>query len=237
MSRSTSSVIQIEVDGGALPVHVFAPEAGSGPGIVLVQEIFGVSPYIKDRAADLAAAGYLVHVPDLYWRLGEPELEESASDLLQQAMGRMGALPWEHAVGDTAATVRHLRTTPEVTGPIGLVGFCYGGGVAFNVAAIEPVDALVSYYGSALPDLLALAPAVTAPSLHHIGEADSYLPAAAVAAIRDAVTRPGVELHTYPGADHAFDNTRPEFHHAAASALAWERTLAFLDTHLAGSAA
>ncbi|GAB2613033.1 dienelactone hydrolase family protein [Pseudactinotalea suaedae] len=237
MSSAPGSVIQIEVDDGALPVHVYAPESGSGPGIVLVQEIFGVSPYIAGRAADLAAAGYLVHVPDLYWRLDEPELDESAPDLLQQAMGRMSALPWEHAVADTAAAVRNLRATPEVTGPIGLVGFCYGGGVAFNVAAIEHVDALVSYYGSALPNLLELAPAVTAPSLHHVGEADSYLPTAAVAAIRDAVTRPGVELHTYPGADHAFDNTRPEFHHAEASALAWQRTLAFLDTHLARPAA
>jgi carboxymethylenebutenolidase len=228
MSSSTSSVIQIEVDGGALPVHVFAPVSGAGPGIVLVQEIFGVSPYVRDRAADLAAAGYVVHVPDLYWRLDEPELDESAPDLLQQAMGRMSALPWEHAVADTAAALRQLHSAPAVTGPVMLVGFCYGGGVAFNVAAIEPVDALVSYYGSALPNLLELAPQVTAPSLHHFGEADDFIPLPAVEKIRAAVTREGVEFHLYPGAGHAFDNTRPEFHHAEAAALAWQRTLTFL---------
>lgn len=228
MTNEASSVIDIDIDGGGLPVHVWLPPSGEGPGIVLVQEIFGVSPYMRDRAADLAAAGYVVHVPDLYWRLGLPELDESAPDLLQQAMGRMSALPWEHAVADTAAALRHLRSAPEVAGPVMLVGFCYGGGVAFNVAAIEPVDALVSFYGSALPNLLELAPQVTAPSLHHFGEADDYIPLPVVETIRDAVTRAGVEFHLYPGAGHAFDNTRPEFHHAEASALAWERTLTFL---------
>lgn len=228
-SEIEGSVILIEVDGGALPVHVFSPESGAGPGIVLVQEIFGVSPYMRDRAADLAAAGYVVHVPDLYWRLRQPPLDEAAPDLLTQAMGKMNALPWEHAVADTAAASRNLRAS---TGKVGLLGFCYGGGVAFNVAAIEPVDALVSYYGSALPNLLELAPQVSAPSLHHFGESDSYIPADAVDQIRTAVVREGVEFHTYPGADHAFDNSRPEFHHAEASALAWQRTLTFLGDHL-----
>lgn len=223
------SVEMIKVDGGDLPVHVFSPEGEGGPGIVLVQEIFGVSPYVRDRAADLAAAGYVVHVPDLYWRLDDPPLDEAAPDLLPQAMARMNALPWDAAVADTAAAVRNLRAS---TGKVGLVGFCYGGGVAFNVAAVEPVDALVSYYGSALPNLVGLAPQVTAPSLHHFGESDSYIPADAVEAIRAAVSREGVEFHTYSGADHAFDNSRPEFHHAQASALAWERTLAFLNAHL-----
>lgn len=228
MSNHASSVVEVEVEGGSLPVHVWLPASGAGPGIVLVQEIFGISPYMRDRAADLADAGYVVHVPDLYWRLGLPDLDESAPDLLQQAMGRMSALPWEHAVADTAAALRHLRSAPEVTGPAMLVGFCYGGGVAFNVAALEPVDALVAFYGSALPNLLDLAPQVTAPSLHHFGEADDYLPLPVVNRIRDAVTRDGVDVHLYPDAGHAFDNTRPEFHHAEASALAWERTLAFL---------
>lgn len=226
------SAVEIPVDGGILPVHVWLPPSGSGPGIVLVQEIFGISPYIRDRAADLAAEGYVVHVPDLYWRLGEPPLDETAPDVLAQAMARVQRLPWEHAVADTAAALHHLRDAPEASGRVALLGFCYGGGVAFAVAAAEPVDALVSYYGSALPMLLDLAPSVTAPSLHHFGEADSYIPAETVARIREAVAGDAVEFYTYPGADHAFDNTRPEFHHAEASALAWQRTLAFLDRNL-----
>lgn len=229
---TTDATLQIPVDGGTLPVHVFLPDAGSGPGIVLVQEIFGVSPYIRDRAADLAAVGYVVHVPDLYWRLGEPPLDEAAPDLLAQAMNRMQRLPWPDAVADTATALRRLRADDAVTGRVALVGFCYGGGVAFAVAAQEPVDALVSFYGSAIPSLLDLAPAVTAPSLHHVGEADSYIPLDVVHQVRDAVAGEDSEFHTYPGADHAFDNPRPEFHHAEAAALAWQRTLTFLDSRL-----
>lgn len=228
-SMSEASLVEIEVDGGALPVHVWSPESGSGPGIVLVQEIFGISPYVRDRAADLAAAGFRVHVPDLYWRLGLPPLDESAPDLLQQAMERMGTLPWEHAVADAVTAVQHLRVA---TRSVGLLGFCYGGGVAFNAAALEPVDALVSFYGSALPNLLGLAPSVTVPSQHHFGEADTFVPMPVIEQIRDALSRPGTEFHLYPGAGHAFDNTRPEFHHAQASALAWDRTLQFLHAHL-----
>src|SRR3546814_17404021 len=116
---------------------------------------------------------------------------------------------------------------PEVTGPVMLVGFCYGGGVAFNVAAIEPVDALVSFYGSALPNLLELAPQVTAASLHHFGAADDFIPLPVVETIRDAVTREGVQVPLYPDAGHAFDNHRPGFPPPEASALAWERTPTF----------
>lgn len=221
--------IEIEVDGGCLPVQVWHPASGSGPGILLVQEIFGISPYVRARAADLATAGYLVHVPDLYWRLGEPPLDEDAPDLLPRAMARVQQLPWEQAVADTAAALRNLAAS---TDPVGLLGFCYGGGVAFAVAAQENIDALVCYYGSALPALLDLAPSVTAPSLHHFGESDSYIPMETVETIRQAVVRDGVDFHTYPGADHAFDNTRPEFHHPEASALAWQRTTAFLADHL-----
>lgn len=222
-------IVEIAVDGGTMPVHVWHPASGSGPGILLVQEIFGVSRYVRDRAADLAAAGYVVHVPDLYWRLGEPPLDESAPDLLQQGMARMQRLPWERAVADTTAALRHLRATTE---RVGMVGFCYGGGIAFAVAATEDVDALVCYYGSALPSLLELAPSVTAPSLHHFGESDTYIPFETVEAIRSAVVRDGATLHTYRGAGHAFDNPRPEFHHPEASALAWQRTTAFLAEHL-----
>lgn len=231
-AAAPSGILTIDVDGGSLPVHVWLPEAGTGPGIVLVQEIFGISDYIRGRAADLQAQGYVVHVPDLYRRLGEPPLAEDAPDALAEAMRRMAALPWEHAVADTAAALRQLREDPHLAGPVGLVGFCYGGGIAFAVAAQEPVAALVAYYGSALPNLLELAPSVTAPSLHHLGEADSYLPLPVVETIRDAVERAGAEVHTYPGADHAFDNTRPEFHHPEAATRAWTRTLDFLATHL-----
>ena len=87
-------------------------------------------------------------------------------------MELLGKLDWEPPVADGAAALHALRTCAEVDGPVGVLGFCFGGGLAFNVAAVDRrrgPDALVSYYGSALPNLLALAPQVSAPSLHHFG--------------------------------------------------------------------
>ncbi|HET8594290.1 MAG TPA: dienelactone hydrolase family protein, partial [Intrasporangium sp.] len=136
-------------------------------------------------------------------------------------------------VRDGVAAVQWLRGRDEVTGKVGLVGFCFGGGLAFNIAAKEPVEALVSYYGSALPMLLEIAPRVTVPSLHHFGTADSFIDQESVAKVRAAVTAsPATVFHEYEGADHAFDNPDLPWHHAAASAQAWDRTVAFLQEHL-----
>lgn len=217
---------------GPMPALVVRPPAGSGPGLVLVQEIFGVTGYIRQRAADLAALGYVVVVPEVYWRLPDHALPEAAEDLLPRAMALVQQLDWAAAVQDVAAAVRHTRELAGVDGRVGLVGFCFGGGLAFNVAAVEPVEALVSYYGSALGDLLALAEQVTVPSLHHFGTDDAYVPPSTQDAIRRAVTATGARFESHPGAGHAFDNPAPAFHHQEASRAAWASTVAFLAEQL-----
>jgi carboxymethylenebutenolidase len=227
----TPEAASVLTPDGPMPVQVWRPAAGSGPGIVLVQEIFGVSGYIQDRAADLAALGYVVLAPEVYWRLPAAEIDP-AGDQLAQALALVQQVDWDTAVTDVARAVEHLRGMIEVTGGVGLVGFCFGGGLAFNVAAVEPVDVLVSYYGSALGNLLHLADRVTAPSLHHFGTADAYLDAETQRAIRLAVTAHGARFETYEGAGHAFDNPAPQFHHAAASEQAWATTVRFLGQHL-----
>lgn len=228
----TEDVFTLPRPDGDLPVHRFRPDDPAHAGIVLVQEIFGVSPYIRDRARDLAEAGYEVHVPELYWRIPDHEVDESSEQMLQRGMELMGLTDWDGAVEDTVAAVEHLRGAVE--GRVGLVGFCYGGGVAFAAAAQTSVDALVSYYGSALPGLLDLAPQVTAPSLHHWGADDAFIPRETVEEIERAVARDGVEFVWHDGAGHAFDNPLPAFFHAEASAAAWPRTLTFLGRHLRG---
>jgi carboxymethylenebutenolidase len=210
-----------------MPVHVWEAPSGTGPGLLLLQEIFGVSDYIQERAAQFAALGYHVVAPEIFWRLDDVDLDPDAPDLLDRALAVVGRLDWDLAVSDAVAALEYLRGRDT---PVGVIGFCFGGGLAFNVAAVSSPDVLVSYYGSALPNLLELAPKVDATSLHHFGDADEYLPPDTVdqivAALGDA------EVHRYPGAGHAFDNPMPAFHDAEASALAWQRTTAFLSRHL-----
>jgi carboxymethylenebutenolidase len=238
MPPTSSTTLTIDVEGGQLPADLLLPPSGRGPGIVVHQEIFGVTGYIRSRAEALAALGYVVLVPHFYWRLGDQVVPEGG-DGLPQALELVGRYDWEAGVADGVAALDALRSREEVQGPVGLLGFCFGGGLAFNVAAAAAVagrgpDALVSYYGSALPNLLGLAGQVTCPSLHHFGLEDAYIPQETVRAIEAAVTADNddVTFLTYPGAGHAFDNPSPAFHHAEASGQAWAATESWLLEHL-----
>ena len=226
--------LSVPVEGGQLPADLHLPSGGRGPGIVLFQEIFGVTRYVTDRARDLARLGYVVLVPHVYWRQGDPTIEDGEA-ALPRAMAEIGRLDWSDAVADGVAALAAARARPEVTGPVGLLGFCFGGGLAFAVAAAAGAagaapDALVSYYGSALPNLLDIAPRVRCPSLHHFGLDDTFIPSDVVRRIEQAVTADGTDTTflTYPGAGHAFDNPSPAFRHDDASAKAWVATEAWL---------
>jgi carboxymethylenebutenolidase len=232
VTSRTAEQVSISTDDGSMPAHLWLPPAGTGPALVLVQEIFGVSSYIRDRGRDLAELGYVVCAPEIYWRLPDAEVDESDPEVLGRAMALVSQVDWPKAVSDVQATLRHLRGRPEVTGGVGLIGFCFGGGLAFHVAAVDHVDALVSYYGSALGDLIHLAADVDTPSLHHFGTADAFIPAETIEQVRAAVTASGAQFQSWEGANHAFDNPSPAFHHPQASADAWQVTVRFLNQHL-----
>jgi carboxymethylenebutenolidase len=234
----TATTLHLDVEGGQLPADLHLPASGSGPGIVLFQEIFGVTDYVSSRARDLADLGYVVLVPHLFWRLGDQVVQEGGEGL-GQAMELMARFDWDAAVADGAAALAALRDRDEVQGPVGVLGFCLGGGLAFAVAAAtipggRGPDVLVSYYGSALPTLLQLAPEVTCPSLHHFGLEDAYIPVETQREVERAVTEghEDVTFVTYEGAGHAFDNPSGQFHHAAASRQAWVTTTQWLGERL-----
>lgn len=232
----TMSETTVEAADGAIPAKLFRPEGGTGAGIVLVQEIFGVTGYIQQRAADLADLGWTVLVPNLYWRVGGAMITDDDPAMMPHALELMQANPWQETVADIRACVEQLRELPGTGGRAALLGFCYGGGLAYAASSgVEPPqapDALVSYYGSALPDLVDRVPVVEVPSLHHFGEADEFVPFATVQHIREVVTRGrDVEFSSWPGAGHAFDNPLPMFHHQMASQDAWRETWVWLLEH------
>ena len=219
MPEITETTIEVRnpgAQGSQMPVTLLRPESGTGGGIVLVQEIFGRSDYMRSRARDLCDLGY--------------------TDALQVAMDVTGRLDWDLAIADVRDAVAWLRADEDSDEAVALVGFCFGGGLAYAASQDGPrefmADALVSYYGSALPGLVD-GPPVHVESLHHFGDSDAFIDAGQVAHIREVVERDGAEFHVWDGANHAFDNPAPElgFHNPRASRVAWEVTVDWLAQH------
>src|SRR5690348_11337083 len=128
MAPTEATSLSIEVEGGQMSADLLLPPSGRGPGIVVYQEIFGVTDYIRGRAEALAALGYVVLVPHFYWRLGDPVVGEGG-DGLPQALKLVGRYDWSAGVADGTAALAALRSRKEVEGPVGLLGFCFGGGL------------------------------------------------------------------------------------------------------------
>jgi carboxymethylenebutenolidase len=231
----TTRTEQVQTSDGAMGAHVALPAAGSGPGIVLLHEIYGVNDYIRDSARRLAELGYVALAPDLFWRT-QPGLDLPNDDEGTKA-GRAAAaqLDLPAAVGDTIAALAALRALPEVTdGRAGVLGFCLGGSIAWHVAADDDPDVAVVYYGSAIPGALDAADRITCPMIMHWGGADPFIPREQVDAVAAmAASHDNIECHVHEGAGHAFDNRLSErFYVPAASAAAWELTTAFLAREL-----
>ncbi len=227
---------EVTVDDGRFAVHVAVPDAPNGAGVLLIQEIFGVGAYITAVADRLAALGYTVAAPDLFWRFAPGHAADHDEAGLTRSMELVAQLDPQKAVTDCTATLTHLRSLPEVTGRAGVLGFCLGGTLAIGCAIAGDPDAVVSYYGSGVPDLVDQLGSITAPTLLHFGGADPYIPGDQVEQVAAAARQhAGIEVNVEAGAGHAFDNHEaPMFFDARAAEHAWELTRAFLATHLGG---
>jgi carboxymethylenebutenolidase len=231
----TTRTQQIQTSDGEMGAHVALPAAGSGPGIVLIHEIFGVNDYIRDSAQRLAELGYVVLAPDLFWRT-QPGLELTNDDEgMKAGMAAVQQLDFPAAAGDVITAMDALRALPEVAdGKVGVLGFCLGGSLAYMVAADGDPDVAVVYYGSAVPGALDDADRITCPMIMHWGGADQFIAREQVDAVAAmAEGHDNIECHIHEGAGHAFDNHRSErLYVPDASAAAWELTAAFLAREL-----
>ena len=234
----TTRTESIRTSGGdSFDAHITVPESGRGPGVLLLQEIFGVNDFLKAKAADLAEAGYTVLAPDVFWRVERNISLPHDEAALGQAFGymeRWSALDPSLTVGDLVAALAHLRGLDEVDGKVAAMGYCLGGRLAYEVAVAGDPDACVSYYGSGIADRLDQAGKITCPVIFHFGGNDQFIPNDQVDRIRDAfASRDDVELHVQGDAGHAFENhLAPMFHHAEAASRSWPLTMAFLERAL-----
>jgi carboxymethylenebutenolidase len=226
-------------DGGEFDAYLALPAAGSGPGVLVFQEIFGINDNIRGICDRLAGEGYVALAPDMFWRL-ERRFERKDESDLEACMAMVARLDFGAAVGDITATFAHLRAMPECTGTVGAIGFCLGGTLTYLCATGARVDgtgidAAVPYYGSGIHDMLDRAGELRCPTLFHYGDRDPFIPTEQIAAVEAAVAGLPHVTVAHHDAGHAFSNwDAPSMYDPAAAQEAWAQTLAFLGEHLRG---
>jgi carboxymethylenebutenolidase len=230
--------ITVPSSGGQFDAYLALPPAGSGPGLLLFQEIFGVNDHIRAVAEQYAADGFVVLAPDVFWRQRpRVELGYAGADR-EQGMALARSLKPEQVMLDLRAAVDALRALGPTQGRrIGALGYCMGGRLAYMCAALAEIDAAVSFYGGGIHDLLHLASGVSCPIQFHYAERDDHIPMAAVVSVREAFAGKPAEVHVYEGAQHGFNCWARPSYHAPSAAMAHARTLAFLAGELFAPAA
>ena len=221
--------IRIQTPDGEFAAYVARPAAAKAPAIVVIQEIFGVNPFVRAVADRLAAEGYLAIAPDLFWRI-EPgvDITDQSKAEMDKAFALYNAFDVDNGVKDIDATIDFIRADAGCSGKVGAVGYCLGGLRAYLTATRTDVDAAVGYYGVGIDTYTAEADRIEGKLLLHIAEEDGFVPKAAQDAIGRALkNHPRVELFTYPGRDHAFAREGGDNYDAADAAIANGRTAEF----------
>ncbi len=223
-------MVEFASNGKSALGYLAVPASGSGPGVIVIQEWWGLVDHIKDVADRFAAAGFVALAPDLYHGETTSEPDDAGKIMMNMEMGT--------AAEDMAGAVDYLLELDSSTGSgVGAVGFCMGGGLVLWLSTLKAeVKAAVPFYGaipwdSVQPDYSAS----HASFLGHYAENDGWATLDGAQRLEAHLEELGKEVtfHTYPGTDHAFFNDdRPEVYDEAASALAWERTVEFLRSKL-----
>ena len=226
---STPSV-SVATDAGDMPAHLWLPPAGTGPGVLLLQEIFGINAHIRSVADTYARHGYTAIAPAFFDHV------ESGVELgydepgYQQGFKLAGEVGLDRALEDVASAAESISSS----GKIGVVGFCLGGLLAYLASTRLPIDAAVSYYGVKIDPHLGEADRLRCPLLMHFAENDPHVPSATVAAIQARLGGLGnVSIHVYPGTGHGFNRQGYPPYDEAAAAQARQRTLAHFRRYLA----
>ena len=226
----TSRTIDITShDGKAFQGYLSLPPTGSGPGIVLIQEIFGVNAHIRAVADQYALDGYVVLAPDLFWRM-EPGINLGYDETaFNAALGYMQKMDFSLAIQDLGSTVSALKALPECSGKVASLGYCMGGLLSYQCAANAGVDAAICYYPGSIENHLDQVGKVRCPILMHFAENDHYISADAVAAVKAAFkdARNAV-IEVYPGVDHGFNCWERPAYAQKTSSLAHGLSLSFL---------
>ena len=217
--------IRLKSAAGEIGAYLATPKGTPKGGVVVIQEIFGVNHHIRAVCDRLAGEGYVAIAPSIFDRI-EPGFTSGYSpDEIATARKFVANPDWAAMLRDTQAAIDAVKDT----GPVGIIGFCLGGSVAYAAATkLSGLSAAIGYYGGAIVRFADDKPKV--PTQLHFGEKDSGIPLSDVETIK--AKRPEVEIHVYPGAQHGFHCDERASYDKASADIAWPRSLAFFARHL-----
>ena len=230
-------MIEVPAAGGTMPAFLAQPKGGArAPGVLVIQEAFGLNEHIKDVARRIAGEGYVALAPDLYWRGGKGRTV--GYDQLPEAIGLMQSLKDPEVVSDVASGIAYLEKQSFVRADrIGITGFCMGGRVAYLAACelADKIKASVPFYGGGIP--VEKTAKLECPVLAFFGEKDAFIPLESVEQLKAEARRhrKAVEVVVYPGAGHGFFCNERASYQKAAAEDAWARLKKFFATHLGAS--
>ena len=218
---------------GEMAVHVAEPKQQPKAAIIVIQEIFGVNPGIRQKCQTWADLGYLAVAPDLFWRMRpNVELDPDVEAELNEAFGYFQRYDANDGVNDIEAVIKALHA--KGLAKIGCVGYCLGGRLAYMAACRTDISASVGYYGVMIDQMVNESHAIAHPMMLHIPTADHFVLPAAQAAIHAALDpHPKISLYDYDGLDHGFAAETGNRRNENGAQLADERTTAFFAEHLA----
>jgi carboxymethylenebutenolidase len=223
----------VDVGDKSMDVYVCAPlDMPRAPGVIVIQEIFGVNHHIRAVVERIAREGYVVCAPDVFHRQ-ETRYESTYADMTP-GFERMNKLRDEDFLRDTKQLLRWMRGQREIVDRIGVTGFCMGGRLTFLTACTHPISAAAAFYGAGTGQLLGKAKDLTCPLLAFFGQDDPFIPASEVKAVEDALTvaNKSYEIKAYPGAGHGFFCDERGSYHKPSADEAWRRLTDFFGRHL-----
>jgi carboxymethylenebutenolidase len=216
-----------------MSAYLSLPKRGRGPGLIVLQEIFGVNASMRQVCDFFASRQFTVLCPDLFWRT-EPGVELAESDV-ERARAIRGKTNDDQASDDVATAIDFLRKHEACTGSVGVVGYCWGGLISYLTAVRHKPDAAVAYYGVGIDKRLDLAKNLSCPLMLHYAEQDQYASFEVAAQVRTTFANdPRVIVHEYRKVGHAFARPGGAHYNKAAGDLADMRSLSFLVEKLVG---
>lgn len=231
----TTENISIPVGGDSMPAYVARPEGTEAlPAVIVWMEIFGVNAHIRDVTERIAKEGYVACAPNFFHRVA-PDLELAYDEAgMNEGIDHMMKLTADNMIADQRAAIGTLRSRADVSGKIGVTGFCIGGHMTYLTACENDINAAVSFYGGGIsapegpggaPSTVSRTAKINCPILCLYGALDAHIPPDQTSAVEAALKAEGrdAEVVIYPDADHGFFCDQRASYNAGAAADAWQR--------------